>query len=150
MKILAFFRHLWLMLPQPGMSFFLMGLLSLTFTLVTPQIALSSPILEGDFSSVPIVAQIPTISFSQLPPEAKQTLVLIERGGPFPYPEKDGTVFSNRERLLPNQPRGYYREYTIPTPGRRDRGARRFVIGRQGEIYYTQDHYASFYRVQRK
>lgn len=81
-----------------------------------------------------------------LPPEARETLGLIERGGPFPY-RKDGTVFQNRERRLPQQARGYYREYTVPTPGERDRGARRIVAGQPGEYYYTADHYRSFKRV---
>jgi ribonuclease T1 len=98
----------------------------------------------------PIVAQIPTINLSALPPEANTTLNLIDQGGPFPYPQKDGSIFSNRERLLPNKPRGYYREYTIPTPGANNRGARRFVVGNQGEIYYTDNHYQSFFRVLRQ
>lgn len=83
-----------------------------------------------------------------LPAEAQQTRRLIQSGGPFPY-AKDGVVFGNRERLLPNQTRGYYREYTVPTPGSRDRGARRLVCGGQqptapDACYYTDDHYASF------
>ena len=82
---------------------------------------------------------------SFLPPEAIATLELIERGGPFPY-DRDGTTFQNRERLLPERPRGYYREYTVETPGSRDRGARRIVTGgRPPEVYYyTDDHYRSF------
>lgn len=84
-----------------------------------------------------------------LPAEAIATLQLIERGGPFPY-RKDGTVFQNRERLLPDKPRGYYREYTVPTPGERDRGARRIVTGGNppASYYYTDDHYRSFHRIQ--
>ena len=84
-----------------------------------------------------------------LPPEAVATLELIERGGPYPY-ERDGTVFQNRERRLPEQPRGYYREYTVPTPGSRDRGARRIVTGGDPPevFYYTDDHYRSFREVQ--
>jgi len=80
-----------------------------------------------------------------LPPEAVETLRLIERGGPFPH-RQDGTVFQNRERLLPDRPRGYYREYTVRTPGARDRGARRIVTGGDPpEVwYYTEDHYRSF------
>lgn len=83
---------------------------------------------------------------ADLPPEARRTLELIRAGGPFPY-RKDGTPFMNRERLLPEKPRGYYREYTVPTPGARDRGARRIVTGRGGEFYYTDDHYRSFRRI---
>jgi guanyl-specific ribonuclease Sa len=82
---------------------------------------------------------------SFLPPEAVSTLQAIERGGPFPY-DRDGTVFQNRERRLPEQPRGYYREYTVVTPGSRDRGARRIVAGGQPPevYYYTDDHYRTF------
>jgi ribonuclease T1 len=83
---------------------------------------------------------------SDLPREARETLALIKAGGPFPYPQ-DGRVFSNRERLLPMQSRGYYREYTVTTPGVRDRGARRIVAGSGGEYYYTADHYRSFRRI---
>jgi len=83
---------------------------------------------------------------ADLPAEARQVLRLIEDGGPFPY-EQDGGVFGNYERLLPEQPRGWYREYTVPTPGERDRGARRIVAGRDGTLYYTADHYDSFARI---
>jgi ribonuclease T1 len=97
------------------------------------------------------IAEVP---LAALPPEARQTLVLIRQGGPFPY-RKDGTAFGNRERLLPSKPRGYYSEYTVPTPGSRDRGARRIVAGKgdtgspatSGEYYYTDDHYRSFRRI---
>ena len=84
-------------------------------------------------------------SHAGLPAEAIETLALIQRGGPFPY-RKDGTTFQNRERLLPARPRGYYREYTVPTPGARDRGARRIVSGGDPPevFYYTADHYRSF------
>jgi len=84
-----------------------------------------------------------------LPPEAVATLELIERGGPFPY-DRDGTTFQNRERRLPDRPRGYYREYTVETPGSPDRGARRIVTGgNPPEVYYyTDDHYRSFRRVE--
>lgn len=84
-----------------------------------------------------------------LPSEAIATLETIKRGGPFPY-DRDGSVFQNRERLLPERPRGYYREYTVITPGSRDRGARRIVAGGQPPeaYYYTDDHYRSFRRVE--
>jgi ribonuclease T1 len=90
----------------------------------------------------------PTLLVTDLPREGQATYQLIRQGGPFPY-EKDGVVFGNRERLLPRQDRGYYREYTVKTPGSRDRGARRIVCGGQEprnprNCYYTQDHYASF------
>ncbi len=92
----------------------------------------------------------PTLSVAELPPQAVRTYELIRRGGPFEH-EKDGVVFGNRERLLPLQKRGYYREYTVPTPGSRNRGARRIVCGGQARApdacYYTGDHYASFSRI---
>jgi ribonuclease T1 len=75
-----------------------------------------------------------------------QTLELIDRGGPFPYP-RDGITFNNREHQLPSHPRGWYREYTVPTPGAHNRGARRIIRGKNGETYYTRDHYRSFVRL---
>lgn len=100
-------------------------------------------------------AAIAGVALADLPPEAQQVLRLIQQGGPFPYPHKDGSVFANFEKRLPLQARGYYREYTVPTPGSRDRGARRIVAGRgsagdvasSGEYYYTFDHYRSFRRI---
>lgn len=91
---------------------------------------------------------LPVIALQDLPREGVKTYRLIHAGGPFPY-EKDGTVFGNRERLLPRKARGYYREYTVRTPGLSHRGARRIVCGgetpRQPDAcYYTADHYASF------
>ena len=87
---------------------------------------------------------LPAIGIGDLPREARTTLELIEVGGPFPY-DRDGVVFQNRERILPAKPRGYYHEYTVPTPGEDDRGARRVVTGEQGERYWTADHYDSFF-----
>lgn len=81
-----------------------------------------------------------------LPPEARTTLRLIDQGGPFPY-RRDGVVFGNYERLLPPRPRGYYHEYTVTTPGARNRGARRIIAGDHGERYYTDDHYRTFRRI---
>ena len=86
------------------------------------------------------------IPVQELPREARQTLELIEKNGPFPY-ARDGVVFQNREKHLPKRERGYYREYTVKTPGARDRGARRIVAGKGGEYYYTEDHYRSFRRI---
>ena len=92
----------------------------------------------------------PEIAAADLPKEAREILVLIRAGGPFRY-ERDGVTFGNRERILPAQPRGYYREYTVPTPGARNRGARRIVCGgpRQtpAACWYTADHYQSFARI---
>ena len=81
-----------------------------------------------------------------IPGEARETLKLIEQGGPFPY-DRDGIVFQNREEHLPKRKRGYYLEYTVRTPGNRDRGARRIIAGLNGERYYTDDHYNSFRRI---
>jgi ribonuclease T1 len=86
------------------------------------------------------------IGVADLPPEARATLALVKTGGPFPYPQ-DGRTFDNREKQLPLQDRGYYREYTVRTPGARDRGARRIVAGRNGEYFYTADHYRTFRRI---
>ncbi len=91
--------------------------------------------------------EIGAVELSRLPPEARLTVELVRRGGPFPY-RRDGVPFENREGRLPRQGRGYYREYTVPTPGRRDRGPRRIVAGANGEIYYSDDHYRSFRRVE--
>jgi len=90
------------------------------------------------------------VTLDELPPQARETLARIRDGGPFRH-DKDGTVFFNREGLLPRHERGYYTEYTVPTPGMRDRGARRIVAGgnprTSGEYYYTGDHYRSFRRI---
>jgi ribonuclease T1 len=87
------------------------------------------------------------VPLSSLPAEAAQTVALIRRGGPFPYPRNDGAFFHNAEHQLPGAPDGYYREYTVPTPGSNTRAARRIIVGAHGEYYYTGDHYASFVRV---
>jgi ribonuclease T1 len=87
-----------------------------------------------------------TVNAADLPKEARQTIALVKRGGPYPY-RKDGAVFGNFEKLLPLHERGYYREFTVPTPRSRDRGARRIIAGKTGEFYYTGDHYATFRRV---
>ena len=86
---------------------------------------------------------LPTVRVADLPAEARQTLALIAAGGPYPH-TRDGVVFQNRERLLPRKAGGYYREYTVPTPGEDDRGARRIITGKGGERFWTSDHYSSF------
>lgn len=87
---------------------------------------------------------LPVESLSRLPEQVRATWELIGRGGPFPYPRNDGTTFQNREKRLPAKRSDYYREYTVPTPGSDDRGARRLVTGSSDEVYYTPDHYESF------
>jgi ribonuclease T1 len=104
--------------------------------------------------SLGVLAKTPhslgVVTVEELPREARHTLVLIKKGGPFPY-DKDGRVFRNYEGLLPKQKRGYYHEFTVRTPGVRSRGARRIVSGGEpatsGEYYYTDDHYATFRRI---
>ena len=91
-------------------------------------------------------SELGAIRAASLPPEALATIALIRNGGPFPY-ERDGIAFGNREKILPPRERGWYREYTVKTAGARDRGARRIVAGRDGTLYYTDDHYRSFKRI---
>lgn len=86
---------------------------------------------------------LPTIGWDDLPPQARDTILLIDQGGPFPY-DRDGITFQNREGLLPSERNGYYSEYTVATPGSSDRGARRIIEGADGVLYYTDDHYDSF------
>ena len=106
--------------------------------------------LPAEPSSTPAYGQVATTALAQFPAEERQaiqdTLALLKTDGPFPY-RKDGSEFSNREGRLPPQVPGYYREYTVATAGSPDRGARRIVSGRAGEIYYTRDHYQTFMRL---
>lgn len=116
------------------------GLLAMLGTFAVQARAPSTPEFPGS-----VVTSIP---LSGLPVQGREMMELIREGGPFRY-EKDGTIFGNRERLLPRAKRGYYREYTVPTPGLRHRGARRIVCGGQQPrfpeaCYYTEDHYSSF------
>ena len=97
-------------------------------------------------SETPAGAALAEITVADLPGEARETIALIRKGGPFPY-RRDGVVFGNFEDRLPARARGYYREYTVQTPGAKDRGARRIVAGRGGELYYTDDHYNNFRRI---
>ena len=87
------------------------------------------------------------VLLANLPIEAQRTVALIKQDGPFPY-ERDGVTFGNYEKILPLRQRGYYHEYTVKTPGSRNRGARRIIAGRESEFYYTEDHYRSFRRIQ--
>lgn len=116
-------------------------------------LSLSVPGLHAR-EAAPAVREVPAesveVALADLPAEARRVLELIRAGGPFRY-DKDGTVFANRERILPRQPRGYYTEYTVRTPGQRSRGARRIVAGGEPtttrEFWYTDDHYDSFRRI---
>lgn len=108
----------------------------------------TSPTGSSSVSRTDETSGLPFVDVDSLPPEARDTLELIDRGGPFPY-EQDGGTFSNFEGILPERERGYYREYTVETPGEGDRGARRIVAGDDGELYWTRDHYQSFERIQR-
>ena len=101
---------------------------------------------SGDGMLYEQVSDLPPIAYDELPLQAHDTIALIETNGPFPY-EKDGSTFQNREGILPIKPVGYYAEYTVDTPGSDDRGARRIVGGEDGEMYYTDDHYASFQEI---
>ena len=110
--------------------------------------------LAAFWLAIGVLAKTPqalsVMAVEELPHEAQHTLMLIKKGGPFPY-DKDGRVFRNYEGLLPKQKRGYYHEFTVKTPGARNRGARRIVSGgdpaTSGEYYYTDDHYATFQRI---
>jgi ribonuclease T1 len=114
-------------------------------------LVLSAAAVSGQGAQAREPAAPQTVSLTSLPSEAQKTERLIRAGGPFPY-EKDGSRFGNRERLLPVKARGYYREYTVKTPGVRNRGARRIVCGGQqptqpDACFYTEDHYSSFRRI---
>jgi ribonuclease T1 len=120
-------------------------------------VLMASGLAAGGFGTSAALAKGPdnpaaaVVALGTLPPEAQSTYRLVLTGGPFPY-AKDGSVFGNRERLLPGKPRGFYREYTVKTPGAQNRGARRIVCGGQPPTqpeacFYTADHYASFRRI---
>ena len=109
-------------------------------------------LVPGAVQAKEVAPSTDTVALAQMPAEAQNTERLIRAGGPFPYPRKDGVVFGNRERILAKKPRGYYREYTVKTPGSRDRGAKRIVCGGRQPTepeacFYTDDHYASFRRI---
>ncbi len=129
------FRQGWRLASKLGLAIFLAAVVSVPVS-----------VQARESSSVET-----TVSLQALPAQARSTERLIRSGGPFPY-AKDGVTFGNRERLLPRKPRGFYREYTVTTPGARNRGARRIVCGGEPPTqpeacYYTADHYASFQRI---
>ena len=147
--------------PLRAVVVLVLATLALVWSLARPEGDLQGPAPQGDFASSALpqapprgsgaaatpdsdLARVPE---SALPAQAATTLSLIRAGGPFPFEEDDG-IFGNREGLLPQRSRDYYREYTVPTPGEGDRGARRIVAGRAGDLYWTDDHYASFRQVE--
>lgn len=105
---------------------------------------------SGPVTARSATESLPEVASTTLPKEAQATLTLIAQGGPFPY-QRDGVVFGNREKRLPARARGYYHEYTVPTPGAKTRGARRIICGGDArsiaECYYTNDHYETFRRI---
>jgi len=119
---------------------------SATFLPSIPGTGISAPPATPGRLGLDLDSGLPLEALSDLPPEATETMGLIRVGGPFPY-RQDGAVFENREGILPDAGIGYYHEYTVVTPGSADRGARRIVVGSQGEAYWTDDHYASFSRI---
>lgn len=137
--------------PRPVVRRLMGGLLALALTALGTWGVLgpAGPAPEATARSNPeLTGRMPEVALTALPPEGQRVFKLIESGGPFKY-EKDGTVFGNRERLLPLKNRGHYREYTVDTPGLRHRGARRIVCGgqqprRPESCFYTDDHYLSF------
>lgn len=125
------------------------GVIKLVLTGLFLSVALTSG--HAIAKETPGFATDSVVSLNSLPPQARTTYQLVLQGGPFPY-DKDGSVFGNRERLLPQQTRGFYREYTVKTPGASNRGARRIVCGGRQiaapqACYYTADHYASFRKI---
>jgi ribonuclease T1 len=129
--------------PPPRTSFRRRPLLALIILMLLLGGGYAVRALHGSNGhSPPVATSLSTVTLSSLPPQARQTVSLIQRGGPFPYPH-DGIVYQNLERHLPAEPSGYYHEYTVVTPGSADRGTRRIITG-GGRFYYTGDHYATF------
>ena len=124
------------------------GLLLMLVTAACTVAPAGAPTAASPIVDAKAPAGVPSVDLGELPPEVTEALALIDSGGPFPY-RQDGAVFENRERLLPERPSGYYREYTVETPGSDDRGARRIVAGSDGELYWTADHYDSFSWIER-
>ena len=104
------------------------------------------PSVQARSNLADVAVDAATVTLAELPSEARVTLQLIKQGGPFPY-ARDGLVFKNFEQILPKQARGYYREYTVQTPGAHNRGARRIVCGMPLKCYYSDDHYRTFKRI---
>jgi len=141
-------RRPWASEPTPARGRLWLGLVAvLALAVVTwalNQGGFSGGGREGDTDP----RSLPTVALAALPTEAATTVALIDSGGPFRF-DRDGIVFENREGLLPGERSGYYHEYTVPTPGSADRGARRIIEGSAGELYWTGDHYRTFSRIER-
>ncbi len=131
------------------MSRFATAKFALTSVLLAAAVT-GSPLAQARGAMDAVGRDAVSVRVAELPRQGQETYERIRQGGPFPF-DKDGSVFGNRERLLPIEKRGYYREYTVQTPGSRDRGARRIVCGGPIRIphacYYTADHYASFRKI---
>jgi ribonuclease T1 len=140
-------RRPWASEPTPARGRLWLGMVAvLTLALLTWALNQGGGFSGGGRQGQADPTDLPRVTLSQLPPEAAHTVALIQAGGPFPY-DRDGVVFENREGLLPSAAAGYYHEYTVPTPGASDRGARRIIAGSGGELYWTADHYRTFERI---
>jgi ribonuclease T1 len=140
---MAFLRTSWRRRPLLALiTLILLLLIGYTIRAVNDHSS-STPARPNSTTSAPVGTGV---ALSSLPKEAAETVSLIKQGGPFPY-RQDGVVYNNLEQQLPTKPRGYYHEYTVKTPGSADRGARRIVTGKDGQFYYTGNHYQSFVQV---
>ncbi|MGC4112406.1 MAG: ribonuclease domain-containing protein [Nocardioides sp.] len=139
-------RRPWASEPTPARGRLWLGLVAVLALALVTWAANQGGFSGGGRSGDADPADIPQVALADLPQQAAQTVALIRAGGPFPY-DRDGIVFENREGLLPAEGTGYYHEYTVPTPGASDRGARRIIEGATGELYWTDDHYRTFERI---
>jgi ribonuclease T1 len=140
-------RRPWASEPAPARGRLWLGLVAvLSLAILTWAVDQGGGFSGGGRSGDADPQDLPGVQLAQLPAQAAATVALIHAGGPFPY-DRDGIVFGNYEGLLPDEPSGYYHEYTVPTPGASDRGARRIIEGSGGELYWTADHYRSFERI---
>ena len=140
-------RRPWASEPAPSRGRLWIGLVSvLALAVLTWAVNQGGGFSGGGREGDADPTDLPRIALAELPPEAAHTVDLIKAGGPFPY-DRDGIVFENREAQLPDEQTGYYHEYTVPTPGASDRGARRIIEGSGRELYWTDDHYRSFERI---
>jgi ribonuclease T1 len=139
-------RRPWVSEPTPARGRLWLGLAAVLAVALLTWALNQGGLSGGGRSGDTDPTDLPGVALSALPSEAAHTVALIRSGGPFPY-DRDGIVFENREGLLPDESSGYYHEYTVPTPGASDRGARRIIEGSSGELYWTGDHYVTFERI---